>query len=148
MKTDGPGFFSRVFHEFPYMISGGVWWLYDALITRPLRMFYFEGPIYRGQPPEEICYEITKTESKHWVASPENIVQCQLEMERRFRSWDRSALTFIHFALLSFIVIRLMCYCFCKRNDICHCQSGSAGNAKTITVDELREMLRNAQMVH
>lgn len=130
----------------PGFLLSALWFIYDILITRPLRAFYFEGPIWHNQPPEEICYEITHVEARHWISSPENIAQCQIEMERRFQSWDRTAMTIMHFALLTFVVVKLMCCCTCGRPEwrdrrhVCGC----ANDARLVTRDELRNMLRLA----
>lgn len=127
----------------PNLMSSAVWLTYDILVTRPLRAFYFEGPIWKNQPPEEICYEMTGVEASHWVSSPENIARCQMEMDRRFQSWDRTAMTVMHFALLTFVAIRLLCCCACGwRRNRCGCKFD--GEAKLVTREELREMLKSA----
>jgi hypothetical protein len=141
---------SLISKAIPNFLSSAVWFTYDILVTRPLRAFYFEGPIWRSQPPEEICYEMTGVEARHWTSSPDNIARCQMEMDRRFQSWDRTAMTIMHFALLTFVVVKLVCCCACSRPDRpgghpCGCNfDHSAGDARLVTREELRSMLRAA----
>lgn len=126
-----------------------VWFTYDLLVTRPLRTFYFEGPIWKNQPAEEICYEMTGVEARHWTMTPENMARCHLEMERRFMSWDRTAMTVAYFALLTFLLIRLVCCCscFCDRfpssssrryHHDCGCES------RPVTKEEMADAIRAA----
>jgi hypothetical protein len=145
---------SLVLETVPNILSSVVWFMYDVLVARPLRAFYFEGPIWHNQPPEEICYELTGVEARHWVSSPENIARCQMEMERRFQSWDRTAMTIMHFTLLTFVVIKLICCCKCGRPEWtddrhcarqCNCNFGhNSDEARLVTREELRDMLRTA----
>lgn len=136
----------------PGILSSLIWGAYDILVTRPLRLFYFEGPIWHNQPPEEICYEMTGVAANHWTASPENIARCQIEMDRRFQSWDRTAFTVMHFSLLVFVIVKLICCCSCSlpswrpsETTQCTCQfSHNADGGRLVTREELCEMLRAA----
>jgi hypothetical protein len=115
-------------------VCNAVGTVYSVLITQPLRTFYFEGPFWHNQAPEEICYEMTGVEARHWTSTPENVMQCAAEMERRFHSWDRTAMTVLYFTFLTLVTIKLSRLCgsllFGRTED------------QTITRTELRHMIQ------
>lgn len=92
-------------------VESAVLWSYDILVTRRLRAFYFDT-IWGNLPSWQVCAEMTHTNADHWAKTPENIADCQIEMERRFVSWDRAAMTAIWFALLAFVSVKIMCCCW------------------------------------
>jgi hypothetical protein len=122
-----------------------VWLAYETVVTGPLRAFYFEGPIWQSQPPEEICFGMTGVEARHWKSSPENAAQCELEMERRFHSWDKTVMTSMYFAALTVVLLRLLVCCFgtapaaCRRAP-CDCELDET-NTRRITREELARLL-------
>lgn len=117
---------------------------YDFLITKPLRIFYFEGPVWKSQPSEEICFQMTGVESKFWS---NNMRQCQVEMERHFRSWDRTVLTVMYFSILTFVVIRVLYWLTGSRNiHQCHCtMPGNLCDSRLVTREELARLFSNSQ---
>jgi hypothetical protein len=124
-------------------VGNAAWFVYDMMITRPLRAFYFEGPIWHNHPPEEVCYEMTGIEARHWTSTPDNLARCQLEMERRFQSWNRTAMTTMYFAMLAFVAIKVACCCCCggfrsSSAKMCSCD----GDGRLATKAELKEILQ------
>lgn len=127
------------------VVTGAAWFAYDVLVSKPLRAFYFEGPIWHNQPSEEICYEMTGVEARHWASTPENLARCEVEMERRFKSWDRTAMTIMHFALLAFAIVRVACCCCCYApRPHFRCSCDGRGESHVASREELRELLREA----
>jgi hypothetical protein len=89
--------------------------IYSLLITRPLRKLYFEGPVWKNQLPEEICFQMTGVSATHWAASEENMRTCYLEMEKRFRTWDTTVMSSIYFLVLAMVITRIVCCCSLPR---------------------------------
>lgn len=85
---------------------------YNAIVILPLRKLYFEGPIWRNQRPEDICFQLTKVSADHWRSTPANMGQCLEELEKNFASWSTTATYGIYFSLLTLFAVRLFC-CFC-----------------------------------
>lgn len=135
-----------------------LWLVYEWTVTRPLRSFYFEGPIWHNQPPEEICYGMTGVEARHWTSSDENAIQCAIEMERRFHSWDRTLMTVIYFTMLTVILLRVACCCVFGRwssrrssDDIgggggprCGCRTIDDTNSRFVTRAEFDALLEGS----
>jgi hypothetical protein len=145
------------------MLTWFVWLAYELLITRFLRIFYFEGPIWHNLPPEEICSKMTGVDARHWTLSADNIIECQIQMERRFHSWDRTVMTVFYFSVLTLITLRLLIlawhWCFwkfsyshslsssgCTSNSQCsHCNHNmDVSNSKLISKEELISIMREA----
>lgn len=126
------------------VVSSAVWFVYDTLITRQLRIFYFEGYVWGGESFDKVCYKMLGMEPEHWTMSPENIARCRDEMERRFQSWDKTAMSVVYFAMLTYIVIRLASYCcsFTKWRST-SCDYHKFENTQMVTRKELRDLLRN-----
>lgn len=77
---------------------------YHWIITRPLRYFYFVGPVWKNMPFEEICNQMTqgKLGADHFRV---NMDICVDMLERNFVSWDVGLITSLYFAVLGFIVV-------------------------------------------
>lgn len=88
-------------------------WLYEKTITNPLRVLYFTGFVWGNMPSDEICHSITGVPAVWWSENPEHMMTCNDLLERKFHSWDASVMTCIYFTFLTFIVLQLMCTCFC-----------------------------------
>lgn len=86
-------------------------WLYDKLITNPLRIFYFVGPVWGNIPVEEVCAQLTKKSAQWWLATDDRLQGCKELAEERFHSWDAGVMTSIYFALLTFAVLQVTCNC-------------------------------------
>ena len=127
-------------------------WIYDQLVTRPLRVLYYSGPVWQNRPLEEICYEMTKVEAKHWVSSPENLERCHLEIERHFQSLNSTVMAVLYFAVLLYIIVRIIrgcanllpwnsrhkCMCGCQHLQLQH----HPESVRPVTMSELKEILR------
>jgi hypothetical protein len=133
----GGGFFN--------LITGFMDLAYDVLITRMLRIFYFQGPGWHNRSPEEICYEITNgVDARHWTSTEANYEWCQYELERRFQYWNVTVKSISYFAALSFAISSLVCcccsHCISRPNQshrgACDCTFSNA-----ITRDELKDVL-------
>lgn len=90
-------------------------WVYDKVITNPLRVLYFVGPIWKNAPPDEICHSITSVPAAWWAATPERQRACLDLLERRFASFDAGFATCVYFAFLTFVVLQITCTCLCVR---------------------------------
>jgi hypothetical protein len=127
------------------LITGFMNLAYDMLITRMLRVFYFQGPGWKNRSPEEICYEITNgVDARHWTSTEANYEWCQYELERRFQYWNVTVKSISYFTALSFAISSLI-YCCCSHcmsspnrshHDACNCTFSNA-----ITRDELKDVL-------
>ena len=126
--------------------------VYDVILTRPLRRLYFVGPVWHNIPAEEICFTVTHVPAKHWTSSPENMAACQHELDKLFDSWDTTVVTSLYFALLAFLVIKIAFCCNGRGGGSacaapCHCRDSwnEGGGGRPVTVDELRDLLREAR---
>ena len=88
---------------------------YDLLITKPLRIFYFVGPVWGDLPAEEICSRMTGVAAQWWKETPDRMEQCAGLTGRQFHSFDAGVMTSVYFAALTFAVLQLTCNCFCVR---------------------------------
>lgn len=86
-------------------------WVYDKLITEPLRIFYFVGPVWGAIPPEEICAQLTGKTAQWWTATEDRMQGCRELTEQRFHSWDAGIMTSFYFAILAFVVLQFTCNC-------------------------------------
>jgi hypothetical protein len=125
--------------------------IYDLLVTRQLRQFYFGGYTFRwglggwgNQSPAEICFQMTGVEARFWSDSPESIARCALEMERHFRCWDTTAMSFIYFTVMSFAVVKLLCICTSRGPHSADCDA--CRYQTVISQDELKRMLESNAM--
>lgn len=87
------------------------WYIYNQLVTNPLRCFYFKGWVWGNVPLSEVCFRITNVESKWWSATQERMDECRLLTEREFESWDATVMTSLYFTALTFGVLQLTCHC-------------------------------------
>lgn len=127
-------------------ISWAVRWIYDLLVTRQLRKFYFET--WRGgESAVDSCTRMAReTDSDMWRANPE---YCRALVERQFTSWARGAITVIYFALLTYFIIKLLNYCWNMGpgrgshtgSHQCKCGRASDGEYRVVDVGELRALL-------
>ena len=119
------------------------WLMYEIMITKPLRAFYFEGPIWQNQSPEEICFGMTGVPAKHWTLTEQNQLQCQIEMDRRFHSWERTTMTVVYFTMLSFTVLFMMFSCFRFMFGDGRDRKGGCGcSSNPVTKEELIDIIR------
>jgi hypothetical protein len=88
-----------------------IWWIYDKMITEPMRIFYFVGPWWGNAPKPEICYEITGIESKWWESTSTNMEECGKLVEKSFESWNAGVMTTLYFTALTFTVLQFFCTC-------------------------------------
>lgn len=86
-------------------------WVYDKMITEPLRIFYFVGPVWGAIPNEEICAQLTGKTAAWWLATPDRMQGCRELTEQRFHSWDAGIMTSFYFAVLAFAVLQVTCNC-------------------------------------
>lgn len=103
-----------VYETTKYAVSSGMsagYWTFDKLITTPLRIFYFVGPVWGNAPRSEICYMLTKIEAEKWSRDAIHVMECQELLERKFVSWDATILTSAYFAVLTFTILQLACRC-------------------------------------
>lgn len=91
------------------------WWLYEKTITNPLRVLYFNGFIWGNMPEDEICHSLTGVPAVWWSGDPEHMEKCIELLERKFHSWDVSVMSCMYFTLLLFVVLHVLCTCFCIR---------------------------------
>lgn len=85
--------------------------MYDLIITRQLRIFYFVGPWWHNAPLSEICHDLTGVESKWWEASEDRMLECKQLTEREFTSWNATITTVLYFAILGFLIVSLILQC-------------------------------------
>jgi hypothetical protein len=90
-------------------------WVYNKMITVPLRTFYFVGPWWRNAPLSEICFKLTNIDSKNWEMNNQTQTMCRELTEREFESWDATVLTTLYFTALTFGTLQLCCSCFVIR---------------------------------
>lgn len=95
------------------------WWIYNKLITNPLRTFYFVGPWWGNVPKPEICFRITNVEAKWWEANTDRMKECTALTEREFESWDATIMTTLYFTVLTFGILQMFCQC-CVIKPIVH----------------------------
>jgi hypothetical protein len=86
-------------------------WLYNKLLTEPLRIFYFVGPIWGNLPPSEVCSRLTSVPGKQWESTPDLTQACLTLLDQKFTSFDASIMTTLYFAFLTFVVCQLVCGC-------------------------------------
>jgi hypothetical protein len=129
-------------------VTSAVHWIYNLLITRQLRRFYFDT--WRGtESPLDGCTRLSPdTDSDMWRSSPENIAYCKALMERKFNAWDSGVMTIIYFALLTFFLLKLLRFCWNLgapgrgQQHTCTCEHARGGEYRTVDVEELRRLLR------
>lgn len=136
---------TRAFAEWvAYGISCVVYAIYDVMVRKPLRKFYFLS-MYEGKRDEDICAQVTGHPAEFYASSPENMAECIGRLDRLFQSWDSAAMFLVHFSLLAFIVVRIILCLTCNTGGqhACHCGSCNhdAGAGKVITVEELKKLI-------
>lgn len=124
-------------------LSSGVSWITDAFVTQTLREFYREC-LWRGASPEDVCTALDGGKSRRYVNSAENFADCQLEIERHFRGWQRGIIAALELALIGYMTVVLLC-CNCGRRRECTHDTGGGGTTVTVSVDDLRAMLERAR---
>lgn len=87
-------------------------WVYQKLVTDPLRIFYFVGPVWSNAPPAEICYDLTGVKAAWWEESPDRAQQCMNLLNRKFGSFDATVMTTLYFTIVTFILMQTICRCF------------------------------------
>ena len=97
------------------LASAAGWWLYNRMITDPLRILYFIGPWWNNAPMSEICFQLTNVKSEWWEAEPSRMIECESLAERQFQSWDATVMVCLWFSFLLFVVFQLFCHCFVIR---------------------------------
>lgn len=91
------------------------WWVYDQLITHPLRSFYLKGPWWHNVPEPFICAHM-QGDKPEFSASYYNSTdylrgQCTAMIDREFESWEATIMGTLYFTALTFGVLQLMCHC-------------------------------------
>ena len=91
------------------------WWVYDQLITHPLRSFYFKGPWWHNIPQSDICARMMGNKPEFPAAlynsSDYMREQCTAMVEREFESWNTTIIVSLYFTVLTFGVLQLLCHC-------------------------------------
>lgn len=112
-QTNSGSWFSLIIYEAPrYIVEIGKWsffGIWNLVITKPLRLFYFMGPIWRNKPYYDICAQMTGVKSTDWIKNPD---ACFEKLEQDFVSWDITVLTVSYFLVLYFIVAYTLWNCF------------------------------------
>lgn len=88
-----------------------LWWIYYKLITEPLRLFYFVGPVWGNVRPEQVCFELTGVDSGWWNTTDDRLSECQRLLNTRFHSFEVTILCVLYFASAVFAVLYLVCRC-------------------------------------
>ena len=86
-------------------------WIYEKLITDPLKTFYFIGPVWENKTPAQICFELTGVDSAWWNGTSDRIQECHALLSKKYISFEATVLCSLYFAALSFIVLYLLCRC-------------------------------------
>jgi hypothetical protein len=85
---------------------------YNQIITRPLRLLYFNGVFWRNSNAEDICAQITDVPSDHWKMNLINMKECAEILERRFSTWNTTVFIVIYFILLIILLAKFAGCCF------------------------------------
>jgi len=96
--------------------SVAFFWVYNRLITDPLRLFYFLS-WWRNVSPDQICSKLTMVSAEWWKATPDRMAECQALLEREFISWEATVLIAVYFGLMAALVTWLLLRC-CVINPI------------------------------
>lgn len=92
------------------------WWIYNRLITDPLRTFYFKGWWWHNMPQANICAMMmgNKPEFSAELYDSCDLMRekCRIMVEREFESWDATIMTTLYFTVLTFGVLQMVCHCF------------------------------------
>lgn len=125
--------------------------IYDIMVRKPLRSFYFQA-MYEGKNPEDICAQVSGLPAAFFTKTPENMAECDVKMEKLFRSWDCAAMFLVHFSLLTFITVRIILCLTCGRghdggrhHDRCNCGPCNHANStdRVISVDDLKKLIES-----
>jgi hypothetical protein len=87
----------------------------DEAVTKPLRVFYFVGPVWHNMTPTEICHSLTGVDASWWAATPDRLLQCEELLARHFVSFDATVVYTAYFALVGLAVGTLVCRFCCIR---------------------------------
>lgn len=91
------------------------WWVYDQLITHPLRSFYLKGPWWHNIPQADICARMAGNKpeftAEFYNATEYTRGQCQIMIDREFESWNTTVMTALYFTVLTFGTLQLLCHC-------------------------------------
>jgi hypothetical protein len=94
------------------VLCGVFWWSYGKVVTNPLKLLYFIGPVWNNMTPEKMCALLNPRMDEAWFLTPEGKAQCALIREREFVSFDAKVYTILYFMLLgmtgSIIMMRVM----------------------------------------
>ena len=87
-------------------------WMYYITITRPLRAFYFEGPIWGNVLPEQVCSLLTNgVPSDWWNKTDDRMVECQRLLNTKYHSFEVTIMCVLYFATLGFAALYVICRC-------------------------------------
>ncbi len=86
-------------------------WMYYITITQPLRVFYFEGPVWGNIAPEQVCFTLTGVASDWWNKTDDRINECHRLLNTKFHSFEMTIICVLYFASLGFAVIYFICRC-------------------------------------
>ena len=91
------------------------WWVYDQLITHPLRTFYFKGPWWHNIPQYDICARMmgNKVEFTADMYNSSELMRerCRQMIDREFESWEATTMVVLYVTVLTFGVAQLLCHC-------------------------------------
>lgn len=73
--------------------------LWTTIVVLPLEDIYFRG-VWRNQPNEDICAQISGHESSFWRQHPED---CNLLIYKHFDSWS----VWLEYTILTLVVVSL-----------------------------------------
>jgi len=85
-------------------------WVYEKVITDPLRVLYYVGPVWQNKSPAEMCYILTgmTLPQTHWTDTDYNKAECAALLERQFKFWSNSFYSVFYFTVVFFVVSQLL----------------------------------------
>ena len=87
------------------------YWFYNKLITEPLKVFYYVGPVWGNAPPAEICFQMTGVPAAEWLSSSVMLQSCMKLLNNKFVKFDATVGTTVYFTVLTFLTLQFMCQC-------------------------------------
>jgi hypothetical protein len=84
---------------------------YYALVTKPLHLFYFVGPIWKNLDDTQICFELTRVDSAWWDATDDRRLECDKLLSKRFGSFEATIVCTLYFAAIIGIALYFICRC-------------------------------------
>lgn len=88
-----------------------IWWIYAKMVTEPLRIFYFVGPVWGNLKPEQVCFELTGIDGSWWNKTDDRMTECTQLLSTKFRSFEVTVMCVLYFASMMFVVLYMLCRC-------------------------------------